>query len=212
MAYVTAFIFYYFVNHIQEEKDRELLSLIALQPLKHIQSGNDIILGYVMGSESYKTEGLSFEEIKEVVRKMDVNKVIDFGSKDAPQDMTIKDSLEMWYAMAHEWINEILGYGLKIDPEILSLLHILRQHTEKDFKYVEGILGTDKNIVNRYRIAEVAYFTNVVLERLKRYPQTYHHRDDEFNQAINRNRGRAIQKLDEFLKKRAQGDIELEQD
>ena len=102
----------------------------------------------------------------------------------------------MWYDIDHRSINQILGHGLKIDAEVLSLLHILREHTEKNLKFVKGQLDQDNNTVTRYRIAETVHFTNTLMKWMKRYPQTSYVRDKEYSDAMKRNFEGLRKKLD----------------
>jgi hypothetical protein len=212
MAYVSAFIFYYFVNHISEEKDRELLSELALRPLEQMQVGNDTFLGHIVGDEFFKSEDLSFNEIKDIVRKVDLSTVIDFGHSDAPQEMTLADHLEMWFNIDNGIIKKILGHGLKIEAETLALLHILKDHTTLRFKFPEGSLDKDNNTVTRYRIAETIYFTNVLIKQMKRYTSASNIRDDEYRAAMKRNIGRLQEEINETARLRKEGKLIFEED
>lgn len=175
VAYITAFIFYYFVNHIQEEKEREVLAQLAFSYLSSMRYGHLGILGEIAGNDMPRGYHPSFDELHAIVSKAKLDTVIVFDSNEAPHDMTLRDLIEQHRYGDLQWTNKILSHGIRIDPEILAHLYIIRDNSSKDLQFTESDLS--KNPHTLYDIIEIMYCTDQLVQSLGGYFKRYALRD-----------------------------------
>jgi hypothetical protein len=208
IAYITAFIFYYFVNHTQEEQDREVLAQIALSTLYSMRLGHLGLIADILGQELERDYDPSFEELRDILKRTDLDDERVFRMEDPPTRISLRELFDIHLKGNHQLVKQILSHGTRIDAEVLSYLFIVRDSSANGLNGFTGRLSHDDSVTTLYRITETVYFTHLLWKRMKRHDRRDYKRDTYFEEVRERNLESMVEAMVELGALRGDGKIE----